>query len=129
MHLPTDEEWTKLQNYLMAEGYSYDGVAGNNKIAKSLAMNSGWQTSSNSGAVGNSDYPEYRNITGFSAMPSGFRAFTGEFVNENQESYWWSATEGNNDIFGNLNLKFDSAKMYTFHDNKKYGFSVRCIKD
>lgn len=128
-HLPSDAEWLELENYLKEKGYSYDGVIGNDKIAKSLATNSGWSSSNNLGAVGNTDFKEYRNITGFSAFASGYRAYTGEFVSKNEECYWWSATEGDSDLFGNLNLKFDSSKMYTFHDNKINGFSVRCIKD
>ena len=127
-HLPTDAEWVELQKFLKDNGYSYDGI-GSDKIAKSLATNSGWSSSSNSGAVGNSDYSEFRNVTGFSAYASGYRAFTGEFVSKSKECYWWSATEGDSDIYGNYNLKYDSPKMYTFHDNIKYGFSVRCIKD
>jgi len=36
-HVPTDEEWDTLQNYLMENGYSWDGTTGENKIAKSMA--------------------------------------------------------------------------------------------
>jgi len=127
-HLPTDAEWMELEAYLKEKGYSYDGEK-SDKFAKSLATDSGWNSSSNSGAVGNSDYPEYRNITGFSATASGFRAYTGEFDKNSDECYFWSATKDANDLYGNRKLSFDSPKMYTFHDNEKYGFSVRCVKD
>ena len=92
-------------------------------------VKSGWSSSSNLGAVGNSDYQDYRNVSGFSGVASGYRAYTGEFKQNNEECYWWSSTEGDPNIFGNYNLRFDNSKMYTFHDNMKYGFSVRCIKD
>ena len=128
-HLPTDAEWIELENYLKEKGYSCDGVVGNDKIAKSMALNSGWDNSSNLGAVGNSDFAEFINVSGFSASASGFRAYTGEFTNKSKECYWWSYTEDSSDIYGNYNLKFDSPKVYTFHDNKTYGFSVRCVKD
>lgn len=128
-HLPTEIEWLELENYLKENGYSSDGIIGNNKIAKALATNSGWNKSNISNVIGNSDSDEYRNITGFSAIPCGYRAYTGEFQKKNIEFYVWSATEDDNDIFGNYNLKYDSSKIYTFHDNKNYGFSVRCIKN
>ena len=128
-HLPTDADWKELESYLKEKGYSYDGVVGNDKIAKSLATNLGWKSSNNLGAVGNTDFSDYRNVTGFSATASGFRAYTGEFDKNNEECYFWSATKDANDNYGNRKLSFDSSKIYTFHDNNKYGFSVRCIKD
>ena len=36
-HVATDDEWTILGNYLMANGYNYDGTTTSNKYAKSLA--------------------------------------------------------------------------------------------
>ncbi|MCK5846904.1 MAG: hypothetical protein KAG84_05660 [Bacteroidales bacterium] len=128
-HIPTNAEWIELENYLKKNGYSYNGTVGDNGIAKSLAANSGWNTSKNEGAVGNSDFSEFMNTTGFTALPGGYRAYTGEFVNLSEEGYWWSATEDSNGNYGNYSLKFDSDKMWSFHDNKLYGFSIRCIRD
>ena len=128
-HLPTNTDWLELENFLKQNGYSYDGIIGDNGIAKSLATKSGWSTSNYLGAVGNSDFPEFMNTTGFSALPSGYRAYTGEFTVLTEEGYWWNATEDNNGNFGNHTLKFDSDKMWSYNDNKLYGFSVRCIRD
>ena len=129
-HLPSEAEWLELDSFLKANGYSYDGISGNNGVAKSLATNSGWTTSSNLGAVGNSDFSNYMNITGFSASPSGYRAFTGEFTKLAKEGYWWDATYDDSGNFaGNHSLKFDNHKIYNNIDNKLYGFSVRCIRD
>jgi uncharacterized protein (TIGR02145 family) len=36
-HVPTDEEWTILENYMIVNGYNWDGTTTGNKIAKSLA--------------------------------------------------------------------------------------------
>jgi len=128
-HLPTDAEWMQLETYLKENGYSYDGVNGSVKIAKSLALNSSWSASGKLGAVGNSDYSEYRNVSGFSAAASGYRAYTGEFAKKSKECYWWSSTEAGSDTYGDYSLIYDNSKMYNFHDNMKYGYSVRCIKD
>ena len=41
-HVPTDAEWTELENYLIANGYNYDGTTEGNKIAKAMASTTGW---------------------------------------------------------------------------------------
>lgn len=73
-HIPTDAEWTILENWLIANGFNYDGTTNgdrdtNNKIAKSLAADSIWSPDSFAGTVGNTDYPAKRNVTGFNALP------------------------------------------------------------
>jgi len=128
-HLPTDEEWTILENYLIEHNFSYDGIAGNNGIAKSLAMDSGWKTSDIQGAVGNSDFQEMRNKTGFSALPSGSRDNEGNFDTLLKCSDWWSDTEQNADLVYNRLLFFENAQVNTSQKQKSYGFAVRCIKD
>src|SRR4030043_168747 len=36
-HVPTEAEWITLENYLIANGYNWDGTKTENKIAKSMA--------------------------------------------------------------------------------------------
>ena len=36
-HIPTHEEWQQMEEYLISNGYNYDGTNEGNKIAKSLA--------------------------------------------------------------------------------------------
>ncbi len=128
-HLPTDPEWTQLENYLKENGYSYDGVIGNDGIAKSLATNSGWDISGHTGVVGNSDFSAYRNITGFSALPSGHRSSTAVFFGLGSNGNWWSATEGGNYGAHGLGLYSGSTEVYRYDDHKSGGFSVRCVRD
>src|SRR5664280_817425 len=58
-HVPSDSDWTTLENYLIANGYNFDNTTTGNKIAKALASETGWAASSVDGAVGNSDHPTY----------------------------------------------------------------------
>jgi len=44
-HLPSKAEWEQLRTHLIANGYNYDDSTIGNKIAKSLASESGWDTS------------------------------------------------------------------------------------
>ena len=50
--IPNDDEWTILENYLIANGYNWDGTTTGNKIAKSMASTSGWYIDSHPGIVG-----------------------------------------------------------------------------
>ena len=53
-HVPTDDEWTTLEEHLIANGYNYDGTTTGNKIAKAMASTTGWDTSDRTtGASGN----------------------------------------------------------------------------
>jgi uncharacterized protein (TIGR02145 family) len=131
-HVPSDVEWTTLENYLIANGYNYDGTTTENKIAKSLATATNWTSSSNSGAVGNTDYPGKRNATGFSALPGGSRYGNGTF-NGFLSFYgiWWSSTESDYDQYQAL-LRYihaDNSYLDTGGYLKVSGASVRCIKD
>ena len=129
-HLPTRPEWIELMNYLEANSYSYDGIKGNDGIAKSLATNSGWSASGVPGAVGNSDFTEYQNKSGFSALPSGLRGNSGSFYGLGIRATWWSATKS-----GNLNAyitDLSNVKATVFYNatyGTTYGYSVRCVKD
>ncbi len=51
-HVPSRSEWTTLENYLIANGYNYDGTTTNNKIAKAMASSSGWESSTDEGVIG-----------------------------------------------------------------------------
>jgi len=129
-HMPTDAEWTTLENYLIANGYNYDGTTTGSKIAKALASTSGWTSSSTTGAVGNTDYPAKRNATGFTALPGGIRGIDGEFYYISSYTHWWSATVGDatNTSWYRL-LAYNTIYLFRAFVDRKYGFSVRCIKD
>jgi uncharacterized protein (TIGR02145 family) len=130
-HLPSDAEWTTLENYLIANGYNYDGTTTDNKIAKALASTTYWNLYTDiAGVVGNTDYPAKQNATGFTALPGGVSLITGEFSNINDNCSWWSSTEFNPQCawIRNLRSSFYGINRY-FGNLKCYGISVRCVKD
>lgn len=130
-HLPSDDEWTEMENYLADNGYSYDGTTGEgrDKIAKAMAATSGWNSSSKNGAVGNTDYDKYRNKSGFSALPGGSRNSDGLFTSIGYAGTWWSATEGSPNLAWRRNMHDDRSYVVKFNDHKVLGFSVRCVRD
>ena len=110
-HIASDEDWTTLTAYLGG-----DSVAGGKLKEKGTIH---WAVP-NAGAT---------NESGFTAIPGGYRHMNGEFFEIGQSSNLWSATHAttDNDYFRGIgyNYKYISRNSY----NKRYGFSVRCVKD
>ena len=77
-HVPSDAEWTTLENYLIDNGYNYDGTTTGNKIGKAMASTTGWNRSTTLGAIGNDQ--SLNNSSGFNAFPEGY--YSGDFYNE-----------------------------------------------
>jgi uncharacterized protein (TIGR02145 family) len=129
-HLPLNlEDWNLLENYLLYNGFNYDGTAIGNKYAKSLASTSGWTVSSTTGAVGNTDYPGKRNASGFTALPGGSRYYDGTFDLIGYLGYWWSASQSSPTDARDRNMDNNKINLDSFGSNKMYGLSVRCVMD
>ncbi len=129
-HVPTDAEWTTLENYLIANGYNWDGTTTDNKIAKSMAAKTDWETYTAAGTIGNDLIKN--NKSGFSALPGGFRSNDGIFFNIGRGGYWLSASEIDASrtffrslLFGNDNLFRPSR----YGNPKSCGLSVRLLRD
>lgn len=128
-HVPTDSEWTVLENFMIENGYNYDGTTTGNKIGKALADSTRWAFSTNEGAIGNTDYPPYRNLSGFTALPAGNLYPGGMFVNLESNGDFWSSTAYNESWAWFRYL--GSHNVYSFRNQKDkfVGISVRCVKD
>jgi len=127
-HVPTDAEWTEIGNYLLVNGYNYDGTTTGNKIAKSLAAKTDWIASSNLGAIGN-DLGQ-NNRSGFSALPGGGREYgVGSFFDILSAGYWWSSTANGSMNSWMFNLSYMHENVYHGSVRKIYGLSVRCVRD
>lgn len=130
-HVPSDEEWTTLENYLADNGYNYDGSmgGGREKIAKALASDIGWGGYSDVGSVGNTDYPECRNKSGFTALPGGSRNYHNDsFAFVNGDGYWWTSTGSSTEAYFRIITFVDDGVSRGFYYHN-FGFSVRCVKD
>ena len=109
-HLPTDAEWTELENYISNDHSGTEGTA--------LKATSGWNSSGN----GTDNY-------GFSALPGGFCSISGTFYSVGDYGFWWSATEYSISYASFRRLGYDSSDVTHYYDDKSYGFSVRCVRD
>ena len=113
-HVPTDAEWTQLTDYLGG-----DSLAGDKLKEAGTAHWHGPNT-------------EATNETGFTALPGGTFNELGYFTFVGEFCFWWSATK--DDTYSNYAWE---RHLYFYHDSgvyranvdKKYGYSVRCVKD
>ena len=120
-----------LINYLANNGYNYDGSTGgdDDKIGKSLASTSGWFTGTNEGAVGNTDYPSYRNKSDFTALPGGAHKGDGSWHSAGNIGYFWGTTELAADFVWSRSLWDNGTGFGKTMSEKKDGHSIRCLKD
>ena len=110
-HVPTDGEWTALEDYITAQGFN--GTEGT-----ALKSTSGW----NAGGNGADDF-------GFSALPGGRRSYgSGNFSSAGSSGRWWSSSPyGGNAWYRYL---FDNIPGVLRNSlSPRNGFSVRCLRD
>jgi len=119
-HVPTDAEWTTLENYLIWNGYNYDGSTSEDYLAKSLASTTDWATEGVAGSIGYGLLKNNR--TGFSALP----CYYGSNI-----SFWWSSTEYQayqaNAWYRSLGT--GSSSLYRNYTKESAGLSIRCVRD
>jgi len=108
-HVPGDDEWTTLINYL----------GGKDVACRKMKLTTGWR--SNTGAT---------NSSGFSALPGGYRSYSGgSFYDVGGNGNWWSSTEYGSSNAWIWNLYHGHAYESRYGGNKVNGFSVRCLMD
>jgi uncharacterized protein (TIGR02145 family) len=126
--VPTNAEWDTLQNYLIANGYNWDGTTSGNKIAKAMAAQMDWSSSNVVGSIGN-DLSK-NNASGFAALPGGSRFYDGNFFLQSNSGYWWSATVFNASVAWYLFLDYDLELLARIGGGDKgCGYSVRLFRD
>ena len=136
-HVPSNTEWTTLEEHLIANGYNYDGssydcspcVYDQNKIAKAMASTTGWNVQSSavfSGCPSNDQ--SLNNSSGFNAFPVSYREFLGSFGNEGIVVFW-SSTESVTNNAWTRNLLYNDSFLWTYSPDRRYGYSVRFVRD
>ncbi len=111
-HIPSDAEWIVLTNTLGGSAVAGGALK---QIGTSL-----WN-SPNTGAT---------NSTNFTALPGGYRTdISGVFAFLNSLGEWWSSNEINASSGKGYTLYSSNSSLSPGTIGKKYGLSVRCIKD
>jgi uncharacterized protein (TIGR02145 family) len=115
-HLPTDDEWTLLTEYL-----------GGESMAAAKLKEQGtthWEATTN----------DITNVTGFSAIPGGGLFNNAGFAEKGINGNWWTATESDFHVMSKIWTRLMSSFTGTnvsrdsFWDRNN-AFSVRCVLD
>ena len=126
-HVPSDAEWTELENYVSSQSQYVCGSS-TSYIAKALASEEGWISSTDNCAVGNN--PDANNATGFSARPAGYYGDIYYYIgNIGNGAYFWSATQYSSNNAYNRYLAYIYANVSRYSHSKHVGNSVRCVRD
>lgn len=107
-HVPTDNDWEILVNYLNAS------IAGS--VMKDTV---------NLWTVPNIA----NNSSGFSCLPAGYRLENGKFLHINDGAYFWSSTFYNDYSVWFRSLGWNSTNVGRNNITKEMAVSVRCLKD
>jgi uncharacterized protein (TIGR02145 family) len=124
-HVPTDDEWKELEMYLGMSQSAADsagiGCRGTDEGGKLKRVGTFYWNSPNTGAT---------NESGFSALPGGIRhSDDGNFNSMGRFATFWSSTERYSYTAWGRNLDYRTAHVDRLNTNRKYGFSVRCVRD
>ncbi|MBK9980964.1 MAG: fibrobacter succinogenes major paralogous domain-containing protein [Chitinophagales bacterium] len=111
-YIPTDFEWTTLGSCL----------GGNNGAGGPMKeMGTTHWTTPNTGAT---------NLIGFTGLPGGYRFANGAFtLLVGDSGNWWSSTEANTDDAWFRYLFYSTDNLSRNLNNKRLGYSVRCLRD
>lgn len=123
-HVPTDEEWKQLEITLGMSQLEVDitGHRGTDQGSQLAGNPDLWNAGElvNNTALGSS---------GFSSLPGGYRGFAGYFYNMGSNTYFWSSTHSHRDSAAKRSLSFDRPSIYRANGGKRFGFSVRLVRD
>jgi uncharacterized protein (TIGR02145 family) len=115
-HVPDNYEWSLIDDAL--GGSSVSG--GNMKTEGTVEAGNGLWYAPNTGAT---------NLSGFSAVPGGYRSQYGGFTQKGYGAYYWSGqSAGSNDGWFHQFLYNSSGPSGNIFDGR-FGTSVRCIRD
>ncbi len=110
-HVPSDEEWTTLTTFL-----------GGNTVAGGKMKSAGTIFWSSPNTYAN-------NSSGFAGLPGGYRNDDGPFAGTIIYGMFWSSSELSESTAWYRSLYYTSGAITRDYFSKKYGFSVRCIRD
>ena len=125
-HVPTNNEWTSLTDFIGGINSPHG-----NELKSCRQVNSpqggGCNTTEHprwidGGQNGTDDY-------GFSGLPGGVRGNYGTFFNFGNFGFWWSSSEySSSNVWFRILFSNDGC-VFVDKDDKRYGFSVRCLRD
>jgi uncharacterized protein (TIGR02145 family) len=124
-HVPTDEDWGKLEMELGMSGDETNNVNWRgNKEGNKLKIQKAWQISSDKYSIWGT------NESGFSAMGSSCKMFDGKESSPGigYTGFWWTSSEVSGYLWYRY-LDYNKSGVFRYYGSKNYGFSIRCVKN
>lgn len=126
-HVPSNDEWTILIEYLKDNGYGFYGSR--DQITKSMASTFGWisQREDMVALVGSNQMSN--NKSGFTGFPHGYRLYSGGFIEKGLLCCWWSTTMDGTSAAWIMGFNGSGNVETRFSLDRSCGLSIRCIKN
>jgi uncharacterized protein (TIGR02145 family) len=125
-HIPSDDEWKQLELYLGMSQSDADAYGTYTRGINEGSEIAGFMNLWSRGTIING---LNFGITGFQAIPAGYRYPDGTFYYIGLHGFWWTSTEFDVNGAWFRQLFFDDKTIFRDHYGKTVGFSVRCLKD
>jgi uncharacterized protein (TIGR02145 family) len=129
-HVPTDEEWKRLEIYLGVNPKNLHSGSGGNDYR---ATNEGSKLAGNSDLWNDGELENNSEFgtSGFTALPGGFRNtyLTQDYEDRGYYGYFWSSDVYNRSCAWSRNLSYGHSGVLRYCESKRDGLSVRCIRD
>lgn len=125
-HLPSDEEWNKMESQLTDEDMTQDGWRGNHAILLAGGEEGTWEAATAAGEPG--DYSnELRNAMYFNALPAGM--YTGSFRPVGEIATFWTSSTFHEPMYWGRSIFAHSTGVQRGPYNAGMAVSVRCVCD
>ncbi|MBP7497316.1 MAG: fibrobacter succinogenes major paralogous domain-containing protein, partial [Bacteroidales bacterium] len=129
-HIPSHDEWSILERAICSSSscetdFPFDTIS------------VGWRGNYEGGSLKSTDINIWEkpnidatNLSGFNAIPGGYRDFSSGFiVFAGYSAIWWSSSQKDDTTAWDRNLYHKYSTIYRDFVMKNYGFSVRCVKN
>jgi uncharacterized protein (TIGR02145 family) len=118
-HLPSDDEWKILEMYLGMTKEQADRTSSTmSDVGNKMKTTTGWFMDQNG-----------TNSSGFSALATGIYNASTSFDGSGQQCYWFSSTEFDATSVYTRSLSYEGPDVGRPVYTKKFGLSVRCVKN
>ena len=124
-HVPSKEEWQNLFAYFSMQ-YSICTSNGKRFFVQSLVDPSYWPSVNCDCCPAQKNY---KILSGFDAIPSGYAGENGKYFGFNQDAYFWSSTSDGVDKAYFVSIYYTEPEVLHNYNYIKYGMSVRCVKN
>lgn len=135
--VPTDQDWTDMQNYLMDQ-HGLNNEPQDEKGIGNALKDCRQVDSPLGGDCLTSEHPRFddgglhnmygTDTFGFSALPGGYRAQSSRNVGE--RAYFWTSTRApEHSLAFSRSISSNSSLLHRTTSQTDYGFSVRCINN